>query len=48
MAQDADGVVVGSALVATMAAACAEPDSIPDRLEVQVRAIRAALDQVPR
>jgi tryptophan synthase alpha chain len=47
MARDADGVVVGSALVATMAAASAEPDSIPDRLEVQVRAIRAALDQVP-
>jgi tryptophan synthase alpha chain len=48
LAQDADGVVVGSALVATMAAGAADPGSIPDRLETQVHAIRAALDQVSR
>jgi len=45
MAADADGVVVGSALVATVAAAGAEPETIPARLEAQVGAIRAALDQ---
>lgn len=48
LAQDADGVVVGSALVATIAAAGTDPGSIPDRLETQVHAIRAALDQVSR
>jgi tryptophan synthase alpha chain len=48
LAADADGVVVGSALVATMAAASGEPGSIPNRLETQVHAIRAALDQVSR
>jgi tryptophan synthase alpha chain len=45
MAADADGVVVGSALVATMAAAADDPAGIPARLEAQVRDIRVALDQ---
>ncbi|MBX3706854.1 MAG: tryptophan synthase subunit alpha [Pseudomonadales bacterium] len=48
MAAEADGVVVGSALVATIAAAAAEPASIPGRLEAQVREIRTALDRPPR
>jgi tryptophan synthase alpha chain len=48
MAVDSDGVVVGSALVATMAAGAADPGAIPGRLEAQVREIRLALDQAPR
>jgi len=46
MAVDADGVVVGSALVATVAATGDDPAAIPGRLEAQVRDIRMALDQV--
>jgi tryptophan synthase alpha chain len=48
MAVDADGVVVGSALVATVAASGGEPGAIPGRLEAQVGAIRAALDGADR
>lgn len=48
MATDADGVVIGSALVATVAAGGAEPAAIPGRLETQVRAIRMALDEPTR
>ncbi len=48
VATDADGVVIGSALVATMAAGGTEPAAIPGRLEAQVSAIREALDQIPR
>jgi tryptophan synthase alpha chain len=48
MAVDADGVVVGSALVATVAGAAAERERIPALLEAQVSAIRGALDQVSR
>lgn len=40
----ADGAVVGSALVNTMADCAARPDEIPGRLEQQVRDIRDALD----
>jgi len=40
----ADGAVVGSVLVDTMAACAAEPAAIPARLERQARAIRDALD----
>jgi tryptophan synthase alpha chain len=47
MAADADGVVMGTALVATIANALAEPDAIPARLEAQVSAVRSALDKVP-
>jgi tryptophan synthase alpha chain len=46
MAMHADGVVVGSALVATVAEHGARPETIPGLLESQVAAIRAALDEV--
>lgn len=39
-----DGVVVGSALVATMAERADDPASIPDALEAQVQEIRYAMD----
>lgn len=42
----ADGAVVGSALVATMAACASEPDEIPVRLEAQARELREALDDI--
>ncbi len=42
VATHADGVIVGSALVDTMATAA--PASIPERLRAQAREIRAALD----
>jgi tryptophan synthase alpha chain len=48
MAVDADGVVMGTALVATIADALAEPGTIPARLEAQVGAVRSALDRVSR
>ena len=41
----ADGVVVGSALVRTMAACANEPAVMVDELERQARALRAALDE---
>jgi len=44
VARHADGAVVGSALVNTMADCGARPDEIPGRLERQVRDIRDALD----
>lgn len=40
----ADGVIVGSALVSTMAERVAQPEQIPALLTAQVQAIRAALD----
>jgi len=40
-----DGVVVGSALVDTMARQSADPETIPDALIEQVQEIRRALDQ---
>jgi tryptophan synthase alpha chain len=40
-----DGVVVGSALVDTMARQSADPEAIPKALVEQVREIRQALDQ---
>ncbi len=43
VSRHADGVVVGSALVATMAAATSA-DTIPHRLEAQVKELRQALD----
>lgn len=46
VAQYADGVVVGSALVDTMARNAQRLDDIPDLLAQQVRAIRAALDAI--
>ncbi len=42
-----DGVVVGSALVDTMARQSADPAAIPDALAAQVEEIRLALDQPP-
>jgi tryptophan synthase alpha chain len=45
MAVHADGVVVGSALVATVAELGASPDEIPGRLAAQVGLIRRALDE---
>jgi tryptophan synthase alpha chain len=44
VARHADGAVVGSALVATVAAYGATPDEIPGRLQAQVQDIRDALD----
>lgn len=46
VAGQADGAVVGSALVNTMAACQANPEDIPGRLEAQVRDIRLALDEL--
>jgi tryptophan synthase alpha chain len=45
MAAHADGVVVGSALVATVAELGARPEAIPDALRAQVAEIRGGLDQ---
>ncbi|MCZ6708759.1 MAG: tryptophan synthase subunit alpha [Gammaproteobacteria bacterium] len=44
VARYADGVVIGSALVTTMAEAAACPETIPERLTAQIGEIRAALD----
>lgn len=44
VARYADGVVIGSALVKTMADAAASADQIPARLAAQLGEIRAALD----
>jgi len=44
VAQHADGVVVGSALVDTMERSAERPDNIPGLLTDQLRAMRAALD----
>lgn len=46
VARHADGAVVGSALVRTMAACAAAPDAIPARLEGQARELRSALDGI--
>lgn len=48
VARHADGAVVGSALVNTMAACAAAPEEIPARLEAQARELRAALDRLAR
>jgi len=40
----ADGVIVGSALVATIAAGAARPETLPAKLIEQLRPIRQALD----
>jgi tryptophan synthase alpha chain len=40
----ADGVVIGSALVATIGAGAAQPQALPQRLVEQLRPIRRALD----
>jgi tryptophan synthase alpha chain len=45
VAAHADGVVVGSALVSTMAGCAARPERIPERLEAQVAELRRALDE---
>ena len=45
VAQHADGVVIGSALVTTMFKAAAAPESIPAKLTAQLGEIRAALDR---
>ncbi len=45
VSRHADGAVVGSALVATMAAGAESPDEIPARLEAQVCELRSALDE---
>ena len=45
VAAHADGAVVGSALVRTMAACADDPAAIPERLAGQAREIRAALDE---
>ncbi|MEQ8860205.1 MAG: tryptophan synthase subunit alpha [Pseudomonadales bacterium] len=45
VSRHADGAVVGSALVNTMAEFAAEPERIPDRLEAQAAEIRRALDE---
>jgi tryptophan synthase alpha chain len=47
MAAHADGVVVGSALVATIAELGAAPARIPNALRAQVAEIRAGLDREP-
>jgi tryptophan synthase alpha chain len=47
MAAHADGVVVGSALVATIAALGTQPENIPEALRSQVAAIRSGLDRAP-
>ena len=44
VAQYADGVVIGSALVTTMCDAADSPETIPARLASQIGAIRSALD----
>ena len=44
VAAHADGAVVGSALVRTMAACASAPQQIPGRLEAQAREIKSALD----
>lgn len=44
VARHADGAVVGSALVSSMAACADEPERIPGRLEAQARELRQALD----
>jgi tryptophan synthase alpha chain len=44
VARYADGVVIGSALVTTMAEAAASPGTIPERLTAQIGEIRSALD----
>ncbi len=44
VAQYADGVVIGSVLVTTMAEAAQSPEMIPERLTAQVGEIRSALD----
>jgi tryptophan synthase alpha chain len=46
VARHADGAVVGSALVDTVADAGAAPETIPERLQAQVREIRRALDGI--
>jgi tryptophan synthase alpha chain len=46
MAAIADAVVVGSALVKTIAGGV--PETLPDQLEAQVRALRVAMDGVAR
>jgi tryptophan synthase alpha chain len=46
VARHADGVVVGSALVSTVAACGASPDDIPARLQAQAQDIRDALDEI--
>lgn len=46
VSRHADGAVVGSALVNTVAAHGATPDEIPARLQAQVHEIRAALDEI--
>ncbi|MFW6092515.1 MAG: tryptophan synthase subunit alpha [Pseudomonadota bacterium] len=45
VAASADGAVVGSALVRTMAAAAETPERIPEQLEAQALEIRRALDE---
>lgn len=47
VARYADGAVVGSALVRTMAACAGAPQEIPGRLEAQARELRTALDRIP-
>lgn len=47
VARFADGVVVGSALVNTMAACAGHPEAIPERLESQVGDLRRGLDGAP-
>jgi tryptophan synthase alpha chain len=44
VARHADGVVVGSILVRTMADCADRPERIPERLEAQVRELRGGLD----
>jgi tryptophan synthase alpha chain len=44
VARHADGVVVGSVLVRTMADCADRPDRIPERLEAQARELRGGLD----
>jgi tryptophan synthase alpha chain len=48
VAKYADGAVVGSALVATVAACGATPEMIPERLQAQAQVIREALDELGR
>lgn len=47
VARHADGAVVGSALVTTMAACASAPEEIPARLAAQARELRTALDRIP-
>lgn len=47
VARYADGAVVGSALVNTMADCANAPQQIPGRLEAQARELRTALDRIP-